>query len=444
MNLRLTLALSLLVLPGCVGASLPAQDSRPASQAQAPASKPQPATQQPASKPQGPQIPAHKELQRTPSGLQYAILKAGKKDAKKPRFGDRVKVHFTVWLQDGELLETTRKGREPILQMVGVQMLPGLGEGLTLVAEGGRIKLVVPPELAFGDVGGPKTAPGVDPVPPKATLVYEVELFEVEPGKKTLPRFTRVPADKEKPLEDGLRYTVMKAGKGDKPAATDICELRFALFNNTGQLLACSEMPGYRNLKVKRDEGLAKMLKFFSQALAVLNVGERCRFQVPAKLCYGAQAQGPLLPANSETIWELELVRTITPLPLPPFAMSPLAKTTRTKSGLVYEVIKVGAGKTPGPTDRVEVHYAGWLTNGTLFDASFSRGETVTFPLGQVIPGWTEGLQLMKEGAVYKFTIPGDLAYGIRGQPRAGIGPNETLVFHVELIRVLPPGEKDK
>jgi len=440
--LKPILALSLAVLSGCVGTSAPAQDSRPTGQAQTrPSPVPKP---QPNAKADEPQMPSHKELRKTSSGLGYAMLKPGKDGGKTPALGDRVSVHFSIWLENGTLVESTRSRRAPVQQMVGVQMLRGLAEGLTLVPEGGRIKLVLPPMLAFGKTGGPKTGLDREPVPPNATVVYDVEVFAVERGKKAIPGFTAVAPEQEKPLADGMRYSTLKPGKGKKPAATDILELRFALFNANGMLLACSEMPGHRHLKLKRDEGLAKALKFFHLALPVLDVDQRCRFSVPPKLCYGGEGRGPLLPPNSDTIWELEVVRAITPLPVPPFARSPVEKTTRTESGLRYEVIKNGAGKSPVATNAVEVHYVGWLTNGKVFDASYSRGETVTFPLGEVIPGWTEGLQLMKEGAVYKFTIPGDLAYGIRGNPRAGIGPNETLIFHIELIRVVPPGEKPK
>jgi FKBP-type peptidyl-prolyl cis-trans isomerase len=106
-----------------------------------------------------------------------------------------------------------------------------------------------------------------------------------------------------------------------------------------------------------------------------------------------------------------------------------------TPSGLKYEVVKEGSGKKPGPTDTVTVHYAGWLTDGTPFDSSYSRGDTTSFGLNRVIKGWTEGVQLMGEGAVYKFVIPGELAYGPRGSPPK-IGPNATLVFQIELVKV--------
>lgn len=107
-----------------------------------------------------------------------------------------------------------------------------------------------------------------------------------------------------------------------------------------------------------------------------------------------------------------------------------------TASGLQYEVITAGSGKiNPKATDNVTVHYKGTSIDGKEFDSSYSRGEPTSFPLNGVIPGWTEGVQLMTEGAKYKFYIPANLAYGENGAGGA-IGPNEALIFEVELIKI--------
>jgi FKBP-type peptidyl-prolyl cis-trans isomerase len=109
---------------------------------------------------------------------------------------------------------------------------------------------------------------------------------------------------------------------------------------------------------------------------------------------------------------------------------------TTTASGLQYEVLREGNGSSPKATDTVLVHYEGTLINGTVFDSSYKRNEPIDFPLNQVIKGWTEGVQLMKEGAKYRFYLPSELAYGSGGAGR-DIGPNEALIFDVELLEVL-------
>lgn len=105
-----------------------------------------------------------------------------------------------------------------------------------------------------------------------------------------------------------------------------------------------------------------------------------------------------------------------------------------TESGLQYLVVKEGNGKKPGPNDVVTVHYTGRLIDGTVFDSSVERGEPATFAVGQVIPGWVEGLQLMSEGAAYRLFIPSELAYGEHGT--GPIQPNSTLIFDVQLLKV--------
>lgn len=108
-----------------------------------------------------------------------------------------------------------------------------------------------------------------------------------------------------------------------------------------------------------------------------------------------------------------------------------------TKSGLQYQVLQTGKGKKPAAISKVSVNYEGRLLDGTVFDSSIARGQSVDFQVSQVIAGWTEGLQLMQEGAKYRFFIPAKLAYGEIGAGDS-IGPNSTLIFDVELLKILP------
>lgn len=109
-----------------------------------------------------------------------------------------------------------------------------------------------------------------------------------------------------------------------------------------------------------------------------------------------------------------------------------------TDSGLKYQVLREGEGPEPGPTDTVIAHYEGRFQDGTIFDSSYARGQPAVFNLSQVIPGWSEGVQLMREGAKYRFVIPPHLGYGANGT--GPIPPNTTLNFDVELLAVAPPG----
>jgi len=109
---------------------------------------------------------------------------------------------------------------------------------------------------------------------------------------------------------------------------------------------------------------------------------------------------------------------------------------TSTPSGLRYRVLRKGAGANPKATSKVKVHYHGWLDNGSVFDSSYTRGESIDFPLNQVIPGWTEGMQLVGQGGMIELVIPSNLGYGKRGTPGGPIPPDATLHFLVELLDV--------
>lgn len=113
------------------------------------------------------------------------------------------------------------------------------------------------------------------------------------------------------------------------------------------------------------------------------------------------------------------------------------AEVKTTATGLQYEILTEGTGATPASTDQVEVHYTGKLLDGTVFDSSVDRGIPATFGVTQVIPGWVEALQMMKAGSKWRLFIPSNLAYGPNGAPGSPIGPNSTLIFDVELLKVI-------
>jgi len=352
-------------------------------------------------------IPECKEMTKTASGLQIGFLKKGA-EGKGPKADDMVEVHYTGWLTDGTKFDSSRDRGQPATFGVN-QVIKGWTEGLQLMTPGARCKLVIPGDLAYGEPGRPPK------IGPNATLVFDVELLKVV----RMPELRAAKPDAQKALENGIKYELVQAGTGEPVAAADGVAMRYAIWKAGGELVDCTER---QNQQIS---GALDSLPFpFLKDLALLcKVGTIVRAEVPQTLFPNV---------GSDTVWELELTKVSK---LPEFRALAKDKTVTTQSGLQYEVVAAGAGDSPQATDTVAVHYSGWTTDGKLFDSSYARGEPAEFPLNRVIKGWTEGVQLMKPGAKFLFSIPGDLAYGSRGSPPK-IGPNATLVFLVELLEV--------
>ena len=355
-----------------------------------------------------------------PSGLVYSVLTPGGPGTS-PKHGDSVTVHYTGWLTNGTVFDSSHDRGTPATFPVG-GLIAAWNEALTLMTPGARWKLTVPPELGYGAAGSPPK------IGANATLIFEVELISVV----RMPEFRSGDPAKQTKTASGLVYEVLKAGEGPLAALTDVVEMDVALWNPKGKLLHSA---GYGTDPVRTvvDKLSLACLK---EAVQLLRQGGRIWLTAPSTLAFGAQSPSPDLPAGSLTIWEVGLIAIVKPLVCPPFARSAPGAARKLPSGLEIEVLKEGTGRSPKIGDWVTVHYAGWLTDGTLFDSSFGRGAPAPFQLGRVIQGWNEGLQLMKEGGQARLTIPGALAYGPGGNPQAGIAPNTTLIFYVELIKV--------
>jgi FKBP-type peptidyl-prolyl cis-trans isomerase len=369
-----------------------------------------------------PPIPADTEIVTTDSGLKYSVLVQGK-EGPRPDRAAKVKVHYTGWLEDGKVFDSSVQRGTPAEFKLN-QVIPAWTEGVQLMTVGSKYKFTVKPELGYGPQGRPPK------IPPNSTLIFEVELLSFEPGPK-LPDFHEGNPEAQKKTEAGLIYEPVKEGKGDKPKEGENVCVKYAFWNTDGKLLDCTEMSEREQKYPLGKHGL----KLFNEAVVLMNEGARFRFVVPPELAFGERGAGALVAPNTTTIWELELVKILKPLPVPEFSLSPDDRVAATESGLKFEIIKEGTGASPKMGQNVTVHYAGWLEDGTLFDSSYERGDAATFMLGRVIQGWNEGLALMKEGAVYKFTIPANLGYGERGSPPR-IPANATLIFYVELIKV--------
>ena len=362
----------------------------------------------------------------TATGLKYVVQRKG--SGERPVPGDTVYVHYKGTFTDGKQFDSSYGRGKPFEFMLGAgRVIAGWDQAVALMTVGSKFRILVPWNLAYG-------ARGRSGIPSKSDLIFEIELLKIKKGTP-LPVFRRADPEKQQTTESGLKWEVLKDSEGVVPKPEQSVKIRFALWNTGGDLIFCTEM-SKRFLTGKRSSLQIgpKPEKFLQEASTLMKVGGVYRFEVPPELCWGAQAIGPKLAANSVTVWQLSLEKIVA---APTFRPTPADKLQKMASGLGYEVIKEGTGAQPTLKNTVKVHYTGWLQGGKVFDSSHARDQPATFRVGGVIAGWTEGLQLMKVGGITQFTIPGALAYGPRGKPQAGIGPNATLIFYVELIGIV-------
>jgi FKBP-type peptidyl-prolyl cis-trans isomerase len=360
------------------------------------------------------------DAEKTASGLATKVLTKGTGDAK-PKSYDSVKAHYTGWTTDGKMFDSSVKRGEPTTFGLG-QVIAGWTEGLQLMTVGEKRRLWIPEALAY------KGQPGR----PAGMLVFDVELLEIIPGEAPIPApedVAAAPADAKK-TPSGLSYKVLEKGKGkDKPKRFDRVTVHYTGWTTDGKTFDSS---------VKRGQpavfGVSQVIEGWTEGLQLMTTGDKMRFWIPEELAY----KGRPGPPKGMLVFDVELI-SIERMPEPPAVPKDVAAAPKdakkTESGLSYKILKKGKGKThPTTSDRVEVHYTGWTTDGKMFDSSVTRGKPITFGVTQVIPGWTEGLQLLVEGDSARLWIPEELAY--KGRPGA---PQGMLVFDVELIRIEKP-----
>ena len=232
------------------------------------------------------------------------------------------------------------------------------------------------------------------------------------------------PADAQK-TKSGLASKVLTPGTGsDHPGAADVVTVDYTGWTAKGVMFDSS----FTRAKASAFP-LNRVIKGFSETIQLMVVGEKRRAWMPEELAYKDRPDKP----QGMLVFDIELVSfTADPTAAPSDVAKAPADALKTKSGLAYKVLRAGTGAVhPKSSSKVTVHYTGWTTDGKMFDSSVSSGQPVTFPLGNVIPGWTEGVQLMVEGEKTRFWIPQKIAYdGQAGSP-AGM-----LVFDIELISI--------
>ena len=248
--------------------------------------------------------------------------------------------------------------------------------------------------------------------------------------------------DGVKTTASGLQYEILSKGPegGASPKATDIVTVDYVGTLTDGVEFDSSSAHG-----AAAKFPLDRVIPGWTEGVQLMHEGDKFRFYLPPDLAYGERGTpgGPIGP-NQALIFDVSLHKVENPESNAKASAAFLAENAKkkgvitTESGLEYEILSKGpeGGKSPTDANIVKVNYKGALIDGTEFDSSYARGEPAEFPLGQVIPGWTEGVQLMHVGDKFRFFIPSALAYGENGSPGGAIGPNQALIFEVELLDV--------
>lgn len=244
------------------------------------------------------------------------------------------------------------------------------------------------------------------------------------------------PADVAAPPADaiktasGLAYKVLTPGTGtEMPAAVDSVEVHYTGWTTDGKMFDSST-----KRKKTAKFAVKGVIKGWTEGLQLMTVGQKNRFWIPKELAYNDAPGKP----QGMLVFDVELVSIKAapkPIPAPDDVAAAPADAKKTKSGLKYKVLTAGTGKEHPTADSVvEVDYTGWSKDGTMFDSSVTRGRPASFPLGRVIPGWTEGVQLMVVGEKTRFWIPAAMAYG--DTPAKAGAPSGDLVFDIELKEI--------
>jgi peptidylprolyl isomerase len=274
--------------------------------------------------------------------------------------------------------------------------------------------------LSLSDAGAALTGPQAG-APTQATAPAAAPAVDQLPAP---PDVATPPADAQK-MPSGLATKVVTPGTGTRhPGPTDLVTVNYVGWTSDGKMFDSTQSRRRPSTLM-----LDRVMKGWAEGVQMMVAGEKRRLWVPESLAFNGAEGRP----KGTLVFDIELVEVDdNPLAAPPDVKAPPEDARRTVSGLRYKVLRPGTGaERPTKFSKVSVHYTGWTTDGKMFDSSWKRGQPASFPLDQVIKGWTEGVQLMVPGEKMRFWIPQDLAY----QGQAG-APAGMLVFDITLLSI--------
>jgi peptidylprolyl isomerase len=232
--------------------------------------------------------------------------------------------------------------------------------------------------------------------------------------------------------ESGLQYVVLTEGAGEMPNNGEVVSVHY-----TGWLLDGTQFDTSTDREVPFTFALGQgmVIAGWDEGIGLIKVGGRGRLIIPSELGYGSAGAGELIPPDATLVFEVELVDILPGVPEAPTAVDE-SDYIVSESGLKYFDFVEGAGPSLKADQQAVVHYTGWTEDGTIIDSSLTRGQPAVFivGVGQIIPGWDEGLLSMKAGGKRQLVIPPELAYGETGAGGGLVPPNATLIFEIELI----------
>lgn len=344
-----------------------------------------------------------------PSGLQYEVLTEGTGD--KPKLSDTVRCHYHGTLINGVVFDSSMERGEPAeFPLQGV--IKGWTEILQLMPVGSKWKVTIPSNLAYGDRGAGQH------IQPGSTLIFVIDLIAIVQASAMKCCISA--------LSIGLALCLSACSirKGSSQSSeqalsnrADSVAYAFGLINGSNFAKLLATVPGDSLARRQVLKGFAEQLQGQETLLSLEQA--RSIFQSYVRDIQDAENKQRL--AKNDSVLSANKLK---------------PNVITTESGLQYRILRQGIGaKVESPQDTVQVHYKGQLIDGKVFDSSYERGVPARFPVGQVIEGWTEVLQLMSVGAKYEVYIPANLGYGDRGAGDA-IPPQSVLIFDIELLDV--------